>query len=503
MRSNLTTREIINLTGPNKKYLLPMLMIIIISSLFDAVSIGLFVPLIAGIIGSKDYIGEDSFLTEITNFILSFSPDEELKLAVLCLFILLVFLLKNLFVFLRVVLGTQLSNKLRAYWSAEIFRSLMTSNVKNVVMDKQGSLINNIINEPVVSAKYIFEVISLSSKILVSLVLFLIMITMSWQITLLILSGTFLIFFAYLYITEGEVKNLGRIRLDLVQKITSVAQENLNAIRQVKIFSLETQVLRGFQKKYKELVDSLLKVSIYRNITLPMAEMAVIICLVLALIYINYYTSTDLEAYLPLFAFIVIASQKIAINLGGFASEKIALTSQKPSIIAIHNMIMEESMANEDNSNLLNLKHLDDDIIFKNVSFKYEQSEANNILDNVSFSIPKGKITSIIGPSGSGKSTIIDLICGFFKDYKGSIFYGKNELTKIRLSSLRKNIAYISQDSFLFDITIKENILIGNNNLSNDELVSVCEQANAKSFIDALPEKYETQLIDRGQNISG
>ena len=95
MQDNLSIKEIINLTGPNKKMLAPMLALIIISSLFDAISIGLFVPLIAGIIGSEDYVGEDSFLTEITNYIIQFSPSEELELAILCIFILFIFILKN------------------------------------------------------------------------------------------------------------------------------------------------------------------------------------------------------------------------------------------------------------------------------------------------------------------------------------------------------------------------------------------------------------------------
>lgn len=503
MRSNLSIKEIINLTGPNKKYLLPMLLLIITSSLFDAISIGLFVPLIAGIIGSKNYIGEDSFLTDITNFILAFSPNEELKLAILCGFILIVFLIKNIFVFLRVLVQTQLCNKLTAYWSEEVLRSLVTSNLKNVVMDKQGFLINNIINEPRISQKYIFGLISLSSKILVTLVLILIMITMSWQITLLMLTASFLLFSTYLFITDERVKNLGINRLFLYQQITSMAQENLNAIRQVKIFSLETQVLRGFQKKYHQLVDALFKVAIYRNITTPMAEIVIIFCLVIGLIYINYYTTRDLESYFPLFAFIVIASQKIAINLGGFASEKIALTSQKPSIIAIHNMLMKESMANEDDSSLLSLKHLDGDIIFKDVSFTYEASKKRNTLNNVNLIIKKNKITLITGPSGSGKSTIIDLICGFFKNYEGSIFYGRTDISHLNLASLRNNIAFISQDSFLFDLSIKENILLGNSILSDDEIRTACKRANADEFINAFPDKYETQLVDRGQNISG
>ncbi len=503
MQDNLSIKEIINLTGPNKKMLAPMLALIIISSLFDAISIGLFVPLIAGIIGSEDYVGEDSFLTEITNYIIQFSPSEELELAILCIFIILIFILKNIFVFLRVIFGTHLSNKLRAYWSTKIFKSLTQSSITNIVLNKQGKLINNIINEPIVSAKYVFTFVSLASKLLVTLVLILIMLSLSWQVTLAILLSSSIIFFSYLLVIDKRIRKLGNKRLLLVQKVTGLAQENLSAIRQVKVFLLENTVLKKFKETYEDLLDSLIKVAVYRNITLPLAEIGVIVCLIAALMYLNYFTNLDLNDFLPLFAFVVIASQKIAINLGGFASEKVALTSQKPSIIAINEMINDEMMKNEQDKEMKEVNSIDGDIVFKNVNFKYDQSKSEKVLDNINLRIKKNHIAAITGASGSGKSTIIDLICSFFRNYDGEILLGSNRLSDCRPSSIRSRIAYVNQDSLLFDATIKENILIANPELSDDEVKSFCRKANAEGFIEKLDNKYESQLIDRGQNISG
>jgi hypothetical protein len=206
----LSIRETIDLTGPNKKLLLPTLILILLSSLFEAVSLGLFVPLIADIIGSESYIGEDSFLSNLTNYVVRFSPSEEMELAILCVFLLLVFILKNIFVFIRIIMGVYLANRLRAYWSSEIFKSLIKSNIKNIVLNKQGKLINNIVNEPVVSAKYINNIISISSRILVTSVLILIMLTLSWELTLLISVSSSILFFTYLITINSVVSDLGK-----------------------------------------------------------------------------------------------------------------------------------------------------------------------------------------------------------------------------------------------------------------------------------------------------
>ena len=499
----LSIRETIDLTGPNKKLLLPTLILILLSSLFEAVSLGLFVPLIADIIGSESYIGEDSFLSNLTNYVVRFSPSEEMELAILCVFLLLVFILKNIFVFIRIIMGVYLANRLRAYWSSEIFKSLIKSNIKNIVLNKQGKLINNIVNEPVVSAKYINNIISISSRILVTSVLILIMLTLSWELTLLISVSSSILFFTYLITINSVVSDLGKKRLSLLQKITSATQENLNAIRQVKIFLIEKVTINKFVQRYDNLLKTLMKIAVFRNISLPMAEVGIIVCLVGALIYLNYFTNSNLESYLPLLAFVVIASQKIALNIGSVASERIVVVSQQASINTIYELIKSKKAKCEDDKGLDPEINLDGDILFENVSFKYEKSKENMTLDSINLRIKKGEITAITGSSGSGKSTIVDLICCLFRDYDGKILFGSRNLSNCSPSSIRSRIGYIGQDNFLFDTTIKENILIANPSLTDKEIKHFCKKANADDFINKLDEKYETELIDRGQNISG
>ena len=144
----------------------------------------------------------------------------------------------------------------------------------------------------------------------------------------------------------------------------------------------------------------------------------------------------------------------------------------------------------------------DCEIEFKNVSFKYENTERKAI-KNVDIKIKGGSMTAFVGHSGAGKSTIINLLPRFYDPQEGNILIDGQDINKITLKSLRKNISLVSQDVILFDDTIKNNILYADPQASNSELEKACIFAAANEFIDKLPQKYETLIGENGIRLSG
>ena len=141
------------------------------------------------------------------------------------------------------------------------------------------------------------------------------------------------------------------------------------------------------------------------------------------------------------------------------------------------------------------LKIENSDINFENVNFKYETTKDITV-KNINLIIKGGTMVAFVGHSGAGKSTILNLLPRFYDPDTGSIKIDNQDISKIRLSSLRKNISLVSQDTILFDGTIKENISYANSTASQKEIESACDFAAASEFIDRLPNKYET-LIER------
>ncbi len=156
----------------------------------------------------------------------------------------------------------------------------------------------------------------------------------------------------------------------------------------------------------------------------------------------------------------------------------------------------------KDRKNALELKNWDGHIEVRQIRFKYPQTE-KLILNNVSMTIPAGKTIALVGESGAGKSTLISLIPRFYEVESGEILVNGINILDLKQSFLRKEIGIVQQNVFLFDSTIKENILYGNPHASDEELIEAAKNANIYDFICSLPEGFETFVGERGVKLSG
>ncbi len=140
------------------------------------------------------------------------------------------------------------------------------------------------------------------------------------------------------------------------------------------------------------------------------------------------------------------------------------------------------------------------DISYDNVSFSYDDVV---VTQNVSFDIKQGEKVALVGESGSGKSTIVKLLMHYYDVTHGAIYIGGHRITDIDIESLMDTISYVSQDNFLFDISIKDNILIGKPDATDAEIIKACQAANIHDFIVNLEKGYDTQVGDSGDKLSG
>jgi subfamily B ATP-binding cassette protein MsbA len=166
----------------------------------------------------------------------------------------------------------------------------------------------------------------------------------------------------------------------------------------------------------------------------------------------------------------------------------------------IYELIDKEDKILED-KNLPELQISSGDIIFENVNFTY--TDNLKILNNINICINGGSKIGIIGESGSGKSTILNLIPRFFNLTEGKILIDKQDINKVRLSSLRKVISIVSQDTILFDDTIKKNIAYAKKNSTDDEIYKASKLAGIDNFINSLKNGYETLVGENGIKLSG
>src|SRR5690606_34640576 len=141
------------------------------------------------------------------------------------------------------------------------------------------------------------------------------------------------------------------------------------------------------------------------------------------------------------------------------------------------------------------------EIRFDDVSFSYREDEA--VLSDLNMVFPAGKMTALVGASGGGKSTVLNLIMRLYDPDSGQVLVDGQDIKPARLHSLREKIAYVSQDTFLFDETVMQNIRMGRQEATDEEVIEAAKAANAHAFIKALPQGYDTPIGENGVLLSG
>ena len=184
-----------------------------------------------------------------------------------------------------------------------------------------------------------------------------------------------------------------------------------------------------------------------------------------------------------------LATLNIAVNQGLTAARRVL------PLIDVQNEI-------KDDPNLSDLEITSGNINFKNVNFNYDKDK-NVVLNSINLNIKGGKMTALVGHSGSGKSTILNLIPRFYDCDDGDILIDNQSINKKNLYSLRKNISLVSQETTLFDDTIKNNVAYAKLNASEQDIKLACKNSFASEFIEKLPDKYDTVIGENGVRLSG
>ena len=166
--------------------------------------------------------------------------------------------------------------------------------------------------------------------------------------------------------------------------------------------------------------------------------------------------------------------------------------------------VIDEKIEIKDDINCKELVVEDGEINFNNVNFKYDlNNENSNILNNININISGGKMTALVGHSGSGKSTILNLIPRFYNATSGDIEIDNQPINSLSINSLRKEISLVSQDTTLFDDTIKNNIAYANLKATEEEIVEAAKKSFASEFIEKLPNGYNSLIGENGLRLSG
>ena len=430
--------------------------------------------------------------------ILRQTPKETLK--VLCLTILTVFIIKNIFLYIKNIaltyvqfnLITGIRNKLYDHFhnlSISFFdknrSGELTSIIVNDVSNMRialGTSFHKVFIEPINILTFVFILFIINIK-LATIALFIIPVT------------------SFIILLIGRsIRRKSKRTAEQIAGIMGRITEILNSIRVVKAFANEDYEKDRFKKqqdKYYSLITRRAKLKLTAS---PITETIGAIIGVLLLwiggldvLVLQTMNSEDFIRFILIMFSVLgpirlLSNVSIQLQMGIASAERVFnILDTKPDI--------------KEKQDCINLGIFQESIELKNVGFFYDNNEP--VLENISFDIKKGKMVAIVGPSGAGKSTIADLISRFYDVTTGAILIDGNDLRDLNINSLRDNLGLVTQETILFDETIEFNIAYGKVQYTRSELIEAAKAANAYDFITEQPEEFQTIIGEKGSKLSG
>ena len=283
-------------------------------------------------------------------------------------------------------------------------------------------------------------------------------------------------------------------------KINSDLQENINAVRVVKAYVRENYEINKFKNSTDGLRNTLLKAEKIIIFVAPAMQFCMYSCIIL----LSWFGAKKIVAgnlttgqLMSLFSY----TANILMSLLMFAMVIVTITFSRASGERIVEVLDEEpSIKNIDNPVL---EVIDGSISFENVNFSYSNNSEVLNLENINLHINQGETIGIIGGTGSAKSALVQLIPRLYDVLNGEVKVGGVNVKNYDIKTLRDNVAMVLQKNVLFSGTIKENLMWGNKNATEDEMIHACKLAQADEFIQRFPDKYDTYIEQGGSNVSG
>ncbi len=429
-----------------------------------------------------------------------FIDKDQTLIFVIPLLIILAFATKGISLYIAKVLMINVGEEVKKKLQYDMLRSLIRADTHFIDKKHSGKFISNLIYDVShITNLLSIAILNLFKDSLTLIGLLLVMFIQNWKLSL--------ISIIMIPLASVAARTLGK----RMEKVVTQAQEKSGFLtsymvelfknhKLIKIFQKENFETDRADHHLDQLKDKSKKIGTVLVRMSPIMEILTGIMIAILIYYsgklimknelqVNNFFSflaAMMLAYQPVRS---LSTMNMVVNQGYSAARRIL------PIVDTENII-------KDRTNATDLNISKGNIEIKNVYFKYDVNE-NNVLENITLNFEGGKMTALVGHSGSGKTTILNLIPRFYQPEAGDLLIDNQSIYDFKISSLRENISLVSQETTLFDDTIKNNIKYANENVTDEEIFEVAKLSNAHDFIEKLPNKYETIIGENGVRLSG
>jgi len=502
-----------------KGYIAANVLFNILFALFNAVSLTLAMPFLkllfeetnlieSGLIlmkGKPHFALNAEYIKDVSNYYITgliVTQGGKMKaLVIICVIIFVMTFFKNLFRYLAMFFIAPIRNGVVRDLRNKMYKKAMDLPLSYYSEEKKGDLMSRMSNDVQEIEWSIMQTLEMIFREpLTVILLFSLMLLISAKLTLYIL---LLLPIAALFIVilGKSLKNSARKSKETLGHLISVIEETLGSLKVIKAFS----AMKPMQKKFEDINQTYYKqsVNVYRKTDLssPLTE-TVVTGILMLILFIGGSMVFNGQLTGPLFlTYFILASQLIP-PIKQLTTSYSNIQKGVASEERIDKILLADDVIT-DKKNAKTISDFTKEIEYKNVWFAYHKGDDGYVLRDINLKIEKGKTIALVGQSGSGKTTLADMLPRFYESDKGALLIDGNDIKDLETESVREHIGVVTQESILFNDSVKNNIIFGMQNVTDAKVIEAAKIANAHEFIMQLPNGYDTIIGDRGGKLSG
>jgi len=414
--------------------------------------------------------------------------------------IIVFFIIRPPIEYYRQYFAQHVSNKVLFDIRKEIYAHLQRLSLKYYANTRAGDVISRVINDVEQTKNFVMTgLMNVWLDLATIVIAVIIMLTMDIKLTLVALLA-FPFYALSVKYFFGKLRDLTRKRSQALAGVQSYLHERVAGMSIIKSFTLEKHEQKLFDEANGEFLEKALDQTKWNAKSFAVVNTITDVAPLLVIAYAGYEVINGTLSVGTMVAFIAYI-ERLYGPLRRLVSSSTTLTQSIASMDRMFDL-MDEPYEVKNKVDARDLRSATGEVRFDNISFQYEK-EGVSILNNINFTINPGETVAFVGMSGGGKSTIISLIPRFYDATDGVVTIDGQDVRDVTLHSLRSQIGIVLQDNILFSDSVKENILMGKPDATDEQVIEAAKAANAHDFIMTLPNGYDTKVGERGVKLSG
>ena len=481
---------------PYKFHVVALFILASLIGVLETASVAAIYPLVS--VGLNIEVGQDNILLSLIAKLAAISPLKDTFISYCALVILLAicaFIVKIFNVRLSSYLTTDIVRTIKE----RIFQKQLKADYQHFLDTKQGGLVYTTTRATADVATLANSVAKILSEIMLMVFLFVLLFSMNWKGAILVVLIGIGYYFITQYLGTRVSYRTGVKRAETATNENVILNEVFNGIKQIKVFLTQSDWVKKFSKTLREYYYHYRKNMVWNEIPAYSLWLLLFTLIAVMAVILRIQNPTGFAPLLPLFGTFAFAMLRLLPPVANFGSLRMNIMSALPNSELTYAALNKEFSTIKEGKR--ELKSFTQNIQLNRVSFTHKGRPIT--IKDVSITMAKGKTTAIVGSSGAGKTTIVDLLLRLFDCDQGEITVDGVNLKEYRLSSWLSRVGLVSQDTFVFHDTVKNNITFGSDGYSDEEVIQAAKNANAHDFILEFPGGYDTIVGERGMKLSG